>query len=51
MVKREATHAGSWYSGNGSTLSRELDGWLNAVTTTETGHELPQRHARAIIAP
>lgn len=44
MVNRNASHAGSWYSGSGSELSRQLDRWLSAA-------ELSHGPARAIIAP
>ncbi|KAF2402832.1 UPF0103-domain-containing protein [Trichodelitschia bisporula] len=61
MTTRQATHAGSWYTGDGPTLSRELDEWLAAVPaqTTPIGASsaaagpvsLPASGARAIIAP
>lgn len=41
---RQASHAGSWYSGNGSELSRQLGSWLDNAS----GSMYP---ARAIIAP
>ena len=52
MVKREATHAGSWYLNDGQKLSEQLDGWLDEVSNDipDVG-ELPQPFARAIIAP
>lgn len=52
VVKRDHTHAGSWYSSNGSTLSAQLDGWLDQVpdTVADIG-ELPKEGARMIIAP
>lgn len=45
MAIREASHAGSWYSGSGSRLTSELDGWLEAVT------EGPQPGNRVVISP
>ena len=32
MTTRRATHAGSWYTSNGKSLSKELDGWLQAAS-------------------
>lgn len=52
MVTRAASHAGSWYSDHGPTLSKQLDGWLNQVDSTIEGiGNIPQPGARAIIAP
>ena len=52
MAKREATHAGSWYSEDGQKLSEQLDGWLKKVPKhVPNVGELPQPFARAIIAP
>ncbi|MCJ1467702.1 hypothetical protein MMC07_006327 [Pseudocyphellaria aurata] len=52
MVTRTASHAGSWYSDHGPTLSKQLDGWLNQVDSTIEGiGNIPQPGARAIIAP
>lgn len=31
MSTRRASHAGSWYTGSGKDLSRELDGWLGSI--------------------
>lgn len=60
-IVREATHAGSWYTANGKQLSRQLDGWLDAVDTPlecigplsqgQTIEELPVAGARVIIGP
>jgi AmmeMemoRadiSam system protein B len=44
---RKASHAGSWYTENGSALSKQLEGWLNAVDRLE-GEASP---SRAIISP
>ena len=52
MTVRDASHAGSWYTDHGPTLSRQLDGWLSQVDASI--HELgsiPQPDARIIIAP
>lgn len=43
-MKRNASHAGSWYSGDPSTLSRQLDGWLDKTPSR-------QEDIRAVIAP
>lgn len=61
MVTRKASHAGSWYTDNGPQLSRQLDGWLDAVpsSTTPIGSAssqqgevtIPTANVRAIIAP
>ncbi|KAI8826218.1 MEMO1 protein [Fimicolochytrium jonesii] len=55
-VRREASHAGSWYTGSGGKLSTELDYWLSKVPTTSTtgslsSHDLPISKCRAIIGP
>ncbi|MCJ1313556.1 hypothetical protein MMC25_007235 [Agyrium rufum] len=62
MSSRTASHAGSWYTSNGSQLSKQLDGWLADCTTEfdqlkqqegihkETG-SIPKPGARVIIAP
>lgn len=42
-VIRKATHADSWYSGDTRELAKQLEGWLEGVTSTE--------HARAVICP
>ncbi|KAG6465413.1 hypothetical protein O3G_MSEX015133 [Manduca sexta] len=44
MSCRCASHAGSWYTENGSELSRQLDLWLSKA-------DLTHGPARAIIAP
>ncbi|KAI4126433.1 MAG: hypothetical protein LQ347_004973 [Umbilicaria vellea] len=52
MVKREASHAGSWYSDDGPTLSRQLDGWLSQVDPTVKAAGVVQNSgAQIIIAP
>lgn len=52
MATREASHAGSWYTDDGPTLSRQLQGWLDAVPNTIDGvGQIPQPGARIIIAP
>ncbi|QIW97505.1 hypothetical protein AMS68_003023 [Peltaster fructicola] len=58
---REATHAGSWYTADGSELSKQLDGWLAAVQTPveligplskgQSVDTLPVAGARVIIGP
>ena len=52
MTTRAASHAGSWYSDHGPTLSSQLDGWLSKVDKTikDVG-TIPQPGARVIIAP
>ena len=44
MATRRASHANSWYSGNGQQLDRELTTWLAATTQISTP-------ARAVICP
>jgi len=52
MTTRTATHANSWYTGNKSELSSQLESWLEAVGTSIEGvGELPPDGARVIIAP
>jgi len=52
MARREASHAGSWYSDDGPTLSRQLDQWLDQVPDTLEGvGTIPPAGARLIIAP
>ena len=52
MASREASHAGSWYSGNRSSLARQLDQWLGQVPDEIEGvGSLPVSGARVIIAP
>lgn len=52
MVKREASHAGSWYSDDKQKLSQQLDGWLSKVPESIDGiGQIPSAGARVIIAP
>ncbi|KAL9103475.1 MAG: hypothetical protein Q9163_001471 [Psora crenata] len=52
MTTRPASHAGSWYSNDGSTLLHGLEEWLARVNPSVSGHgTLPQPGARVIIAP
>ncbi|KAH6724740.1 MEMO1 family [Leptodontidium sp. MPI-SDFR-AT-0119] len=51
MTTRAASHAGSWYSSRGTTLSNELDQWLAQVPDSIDGTQLPVPGARIIIAP
>lgn len=52
MATRAASHAGAWYSDNGATLSKQLDGWLNQVDDTIEGvGKIPLPGARVIITP
>ena len=52
MVGRVASHAGSWYSADGPSLSRQLDSWLSNVPDSIDGiGVIPQPGARVIIAP
>ena len=44
MAKRTATHAGSWYTGDGETLAKELTEWLEDAKVSEES-------CKAIIAP
>ena len=44
---RRATHAGSWYSGDGRTLDAELTNWLGRANVTMEG----EGRTRAIIGP
>ncbi|KAL8682620.1 MAG: hypothetical protein Q9186_001307 [Xanthomendoza sp. 1 TL-2023] len=52
MTTREASHAGSWYTDDGPTLSAQLQSWLDAVPTSINDiPSIPQPRARIIIAP
>ncbi|KAK0648849.1 MEMO1 family [Cercophora newfieldiana] len=51
MGTREASHAGSWYEGDPSKLSRQLDEFLARVPETLDNSSLPIPGARVIIAP
>ncbi|GIJ82733.1 protein memo1 [Aspergillus pseudoviridinutans] len=52
MQSRESSHAGSWYSDNRSTLTRQLDQWLAQVPNEIEGiGSLPVPGSRVIIAP
>lgn len=52
MTHRPASHAGSWYSDDGPTLSKQLDQWLDQVPSTiDIIGGIPQPGARIIIAP
>ena len=52
MTVREASHAGSWYTDHGPTLSKQLEGWLGQVEDNVEGvGPIPQSGARVIIAP
>jgi len=52
MTIRKASHAGSWYTDNGPSLSEELAGWLSQVDQNIDGvGRIPQPGARVIIAP
>lgn len=52
MSAREASHAGSWYSDDEETLTRQLDHWLSRVPDEIEGvGNLPVPGARIIIAP
>ena len=52
MTIREASHAGSWYTAHGPTLSKQLDGWLDQVDDEINGiGRIPHAGARVIIAP
>lgn len=49
---REASHAGSWYTDHGPTLTSQLQGWLDDAQRemSELG-EVARQGARVIIAP
>ncbi|EXJ76100.1 uncharacterized protein A1O5_00608 [Cladophialophora psammophila CBS 110553] len=54
MAVREASHAGSWYSGHGRQLSAQLDQWLSQVPEAAIipGVDgLPVPGARVVISP
>ncbi|KAF9786933.1 UPF0103-domain-containing protein [Thelephora terrestris] len=52
MTTRTATHADSWYTGNGEQLNRQLRGWLSAVNPEPAeGYALPITGCKAVIAP
>lgn len=50
---RHASHAGSWYSKDGGTLSGQLDGWLEAARAESNGNAAAgdAGPVRAVIAP
>ncbi|ORY55513.1 MEMO1 family [Pseudomassariella vexata] len=48
---REASHAGSWYKGNPTVLSQELDEFLADVPNSINDSSLPIPGAKVIIAP
>lgn len=48
---REASHADSWYEGDPTVLSSQLDSFLGKVPTAIDGSTLPVSGARVIIAP
>ncbi|ORY34949.1 MEMO1 family [Naematelia encephala] len=49
---REPTHAGSWYTSNGSQLQRELSSNLSRVTPIpDLAYNPPIQNAKALIAP
>lgn len=53
MTKREASHAGSWYSARGSELKDQLKQWLYGDTEEPSSNqqEIDENKIRAIIAP
>lgn len=51
MTSRTASHAGSWYTEDSTTLSTELDQFLERVPSSVEGHQVPVAGARVIIAP
>ncbi|EXJ95831.1 hypothetical protein A1O1_00956 [Capronia coronata CBS 617.96] len=54
MTVREASHAGSWYSGNGRQLATQLDLWLSKVPEKDIlpgVEKLPLPGARVVISP
>lgn len=52
MVRRKASHAGSWYTDNAPVLSQQLDGWIAEVPNSIDGvGTVPKPGARVIIAP
>ena len=49
---REASHAGSWYTDHGPTLTSQLQGWLDDAQRDMAGQgQIPRPGARVIIAP
>jgi MEMO1 family protein len=52
MSTREASHAGSWYSASGTTLTAQLDDWLAQVQDELPGiGKIPIPGARVVISP
>ena len=52
MTIRKASHAGSWYTDNGTALKKQLENWLDQVDPDIEGvGNIPQPGARVIIAP
>ena len=48
---REASHADSWYDGDPTSLSQELDGFLDDVPSSVDNSGLPIPGAKVVIAP
>ncbi|TFK41113.1 MEMO1 family [Crucibulum laeve] len=48
-IVRNASHAGSWYSDDGSELNNELSAWLDSVNPS--GDAYPIKGCKAVIAP
>ncbi|KAG5729221.1 hypothetical protein E4T56_gene14292 [Termitomyces sp. T112] len=46
---RRASHAGDWYSANGSELDSQLTAWLACVTPSDDAY--PIKGCKAVIAP
>ncbi|TFK30484.1 UPF0103-domain-containing protein [Coprinopsis marcescibilis] len=49
MAVRSASHAGSWYNGDGKILDQELERWLGDVAPV--GESFPITGCKAVIAP
>ena len=48
---REASHADSWYEGDPSSLSQQLDSFLDNVPSSIDNSGLPIPGAKVVIAP
>ena len=48
---REASHAYSWYDGDPTSLSDQLDSFLEEVPDSINGNSLPIARAKVVIAP
>ncbi len=51
LIRRRASHAGSWYSASAQSLRRSLTRWLDTSLNAPSSHPRPFPALRAVIAP